>query len=113
MSAPRVKGLGEVRTAVATQQRAVPAANRRGQSFLDSYVLSRELKRLAQQLVPLDRQRERIGSRMIEIRQEMARLSSKRGDALPGDEPPARSAVGERPAADEVEPPGQTMTIGY
>jgi hypothetical protein len=109
----RPRGLAETRTSISTHGRSTPPGNRQGQGFLDSYVLSLELKRLESTLAHLERQRVRVEVKLRNTRRAAAIAASKRGEVSPSGGPPTRIDLGDTPPVNERELPGQIMTIHY
>lgn len=109
----RPRGLAETRTSIGTHARSTPPSNRQEQGFLDSYVLSLELKRLESSMAHLDRQRVRLEGQLRDTRRAIAHLASERGEVSTVRGPSTRNALGELPPVNERELPGQTMTVEY
>ncbi len=112
-----VRGMADVRTIIGTHGRSAPRRGRQG--YLDAYLLSREVKRLEEEIADLHRRRERAEGRLGETRLALAQMLSECGERFlvlepatqiePGDTPP-----GEPPAHGGPPAKGsRTMTIAY
>jgi len=69
------KGLGDLRTAIATRVHAKPP--QKGTAHLDLYLLSKEKQRLEKELVRLERQQRRVQEHLAETVQEIAKLQQE------------------------------------
>ena len=108
-SARQLRGMADIRTIIGTHGRSTPRSNRHG--YLDAYALDRELKRMEQELEALDKRRERVEARLIEVRRALAQVLSECGEPPRSPEPSARIHTGSASIASE--PVNHVMTIEY
>jgi len=80
-SITQTKSLGDMRTSISTHNRSSP--RREGSTYLEVYLLDREKHRLETELSVLAKRRGRIEMRLSEIREGIAKLTSKEQEGSP------------------------------